>query len=282
MRVLLVIKGEPDYQSDTVMHGLYSLLGDKLTHTSEYRLMYKNLTTPDELLTTSGRGFTIWGNLPEYLNDNSDIPEKIKNKYFDYIIYGSVRRCTDYYELASLYYPSNRIIMIDGEDDTHIISDIKNPLFKRELENERHGVFPISFAIPEDKIVKEVPVKIKELADYKPSNPGTGYIYNSEAEYYKNYQDATYAITHKKGGWDCMRHYEILANGCIPYFTDLNKCPSLTMANFPKDLILRSNNLYSSNVSEIDDILSSLLKYTKTHHRTIDLAKYILDKIKTL
>lgn len=280
MKVLLVIKGEPDYQSDAVMHGLYSLLGTDLTHTSEYKLMYKPLTTPEELLATSGRGFTMWGNLPDYLNDNSDIPEKIKNRYFDYIIYGSVRRCVDYYDIASLYYPKDRIILIDGEDDTHVILGTGNLLFKRELTQSYDDVYPISFAIPEVKIVTQVPEKIKTIADYKPSSPGSGYVYNSEAEYYKNYQDATYALTHKKSGWDCMRHYEILANGCIPYFPDLKDCPELTMTNFPKELVLRSNELYLIDTPEQHEIAHKLLEHTKTHHRTIDLAKYIIDTIK--
>ena len=33
-----------------------------------------------------------------------------------------------------------------------------------------------------------------------------------------------------------MRHYEIMSNGCIPYFIDIESCPKLTMFNFPKDL----------------------------------------------
>ena len=45
--------------------------------------------------------------------------------------------------------------------------------------------------------------------------PGRGetYIYQTEPEYYENYQRAYFALTCKKGGWDCMRHYEILASG---------------------------------------------------------------------
>jgi hypothetical protein len=282
MKVLLIIKGEPDYQSDAVMHGLYSLLGDNLTHTSEYKLMYKTLTTPEELLATSGRGFTMWGNLPEYLNDNSDIPKKIENRYYDYIVYGSVRRCIDYYDIVNLYYPKDRIILIDGEDDTHIVQGTGNHMFKRELIEHHDNVFPISFAIPEEKIVKSVSLKTKLIADYKPSSPGSGYVFNSEEEYYKNYQTATYALTHKKSGWDCMRHYEILANGCIPYFTDLKDCPGLTMTNFPKELILRSNELFDVNTDEHFEITNKLLEHTKTHHRTIDLAKYIIDTVKNI
>jgi hypothetical protein len=80
MKVLFISRCEPDYQCDAVFHGLYRLLGSKFTHTGTYDLMYKTKTTSENLLSTSGRGFTMWGNLEEYLNDNSDIERKIANK----------------------------------------------------------------------------------------------------------------------------------------------------------------------------------------------------------
>ena len=282
MKVLYVLKGEPDYMCDVVMHGLYNLLGADLTHTAEYPLMYKPLTTPEELLATYGKGFTMWGNLPEYLNDNSDIATKIENKYFDYIIYGSTRRCLDYYDIATLHYPKDRIILIDGEDDTYVIEGTGNPLFKRELTQAHDKVFPISFAIPEEKITKEISEKKHILSKYRPMVTGSGYIFNSEEDYYRDYQESLYGVTHKKSGWDCMRHYEILGNGCIPLFQDLQNCPELTMTNFPKDLILRSNELFDVDSDERLEILDKLFNYTKTHLRTIDVAKYILNTIKKI
>jgi hypothetical protein len=51
----------------------------------------------------------------------------------------------------------------------------------------------------------------------KPQNE----FYNTEEEYYNEYKKSYFAITTKKCGWDCMRHYEILANGCIPYFLNI-------------------------------------------------------------
>jgi len=279
MKVLFVTKGEPDYQNDCVLHGLYSLLGKDLTHTSDYDLMYKQKTTPETLLNTYGRGFTIWGNLPEYLNDNTDIPAKIKKRYFDLIIYGSVRRCVDYYDIAKDHYKKNEIILIDGEDDTYVIDSLGHPLFKRELVNNYENAFPISFAIPEEKIVKSSVEKKKKIADYTPKVSGSGYMYTSEAEYYKNYQEALYGLTHKKSGWDCMRHYEILGNCCIPYFPDIAGCPELTMKNFPKDLVKRGNELFETESDEQQEILQSLFEYTKNNLTTLHLAKYIINKI---
>lgn len=83
---------------------------------------------------------------------------------------------------------------------------------------------PITFSIPKDKIVLSIPLKTKNCSDLIPGKIET-YIYQNEEDYYKEYQSSLFAITTKKGGWDCLRHYEIMANGCIPYFPNIEQCP---------------------------------------------------------
>uniref|UniRef100_A0A7S1M9D5 Uncharacterized protein n=1 Tax=Neobodo designis TaxID=312471 RepID=A0A7S1M9D5_NEODS len=46
-----------------------------------------------------------------------------------------------------------------------------------------------------------------------------------------------FAFTHKRGGWDCMRHTEIFAAGTIPYFADIHMCGKYCLALLPKDLL---------------------------------------------
>ena len=41
-----------------------------------------------------------------------------------------------------------------------------------------------------------------------------------------------------KGGWDCLRHYEILMNGCIPLFLDIKNCPKDTISTLPKKKLI--------------------------------------------
>ena len=103
------------------------------------------------------------------------------------------------------------------------------------------------------------------------------YIYNNETDYYNEYKQSFFAITKKKGGWDCMRHYEILANGTIPYFLNIEACPPNTMALLPKDLIMEGNLLYDKlkNKDEVlqeekDECWQNLL----THKMTILLARF--------
>lgn len=97
-------------------------------------------------------------------------------------------------------------------------------------------VYPISFSIPLSKIVDSIPLKTRLLAHIIPGNMNT-YIYSTKHDYYKGYQESWFALTCKKAGWDCMRHYEIIANGCIPLFLNLPHCPPNTMTTFPKELI---------------------------------------------
>lgn len=65
---------------------------------------------------------------------------------------------------------------------------------------------PITFSIAEQKIVNIIPKKTKILSSLIPGDIST-YIYNTEEEYYKEYQQSYFATTTKKSGWDCMRHY---------------------------------------------------------------------------
>ena len=94
----------------------------------------------------------------------------------------------------------------------------KGLFFKRELNISQSNVHPISFAIPKSKIKKSIQQKKNFLLS--PLIPGKlkTYIYEDEENYNTMYQNSIFALTYKKAGWDCFRHYEILMNGCIPFF----------------------------------------------------------------
>lgn len=134
-------------------------------------------------------------------------------------------------------------------------------------------IYPISFSIPESKIVETIPEKRKRLAHIVPGDTST-YIFTDEASYYKDYQSAVFGRTCKKSGWDCMRHYEILANGCIPLFTDLDRCPPETMTHFPKELVLAA---MKSDTPE--DYIPKLLAHTRRHLTCRAMAQYVFDTV---
>jgi hypothetical protein len=151
-------------------------------------------------------------------------------------------------------------------------------------------ISPISFSIPEEKLCAFENVytcKTKMLSNLIPGDTST-YIYNTEEEYYNEYKISYFATTVKKAGWDCMRHYEILANGCIPYFIDIEQCPPHTMHLCPKQLFIEAKVLYNRfKIKDIDclteddkkkyyALLRQLYDYTKDHLTTYKMAKYVL------
>jgi hypothetical protein len=131
----------------------------------------------------------------------------------------------------------------------------------------------MSFSIPESKIVDTVPPKTKTFAHIVPGDLST-YIFREEDAYRQDYQTAVFGKTWKKGGWDCLRHYEILANGCIPHFDRLNECPTNTMTHFPKEIVAKAM------VSETPkDYIPELLEYTRKHLTCRAMAQYVLTTI---
>jgi hypothetical protein len=154
-------------------------------------------------------------------------------------------------------------------------------------------VYPIIFSIPKNKIT-EIHNCIEKTQFTSSLIPGDikTYIYNTEKEYYENYQKSFFAITTKKAGWDCLRHYEILANCCIPYFINIEECPIDTLSLFPKEIILESNNFYKKMIEKYSEpkltdnekeeyniLLNRLMLYTNEKLTTTSIVKYILNKI---
>jgi len=139
-------------------------------------------------------------------------------------------------------------------------------------------IYPISFSIPENKIIKDITLKEKTLATNIPGDAST-YIFNDEDEYYKDYQKSIVGITQKKGGWDCLRHYQILANGCIPYFVGLEECPAKILTHFPKKEILNAMTELKNNTLNYTLVINKLLDYTRKYLTTKAMAQYVLSTI---
>ena len=118
-------------------------------------------------------------------------------------------------------------------------------------------------------------------------DPDRGYSFDTEKDYYHEYGTSLFAYTYHKGGWDSMRHYEILANGGIPYFLELKQCPPYTMTRLPKELIHNvmhapgvintgKVDLRRANMSCLLDVRRKLFDYSRFNLSTIALARYFL------
>jgi hypothetical protein len=95
------------------------------------------------------------------------------------------------------------------------------------------SLLPIAFSIPEEKIGTIQPAKDKLFARHvvdpevaRRLGSPRSYVFNAEQEYYRDLRLSRFAITTRRAGWDCLRHYEIAANGCVPCFRDLDQKPA--------------------------------------------------------
>ena len=117
--------------------------------------------------------------------------------------------------------------------DTPCVGDICAVRYKGDLV-----AWPIGFSLPAQNFKWSQSWKSKDFADQIPSNgqtyrntEGSGVrgTNNPDESYFHDYQHSFYCVTRKKMGWDCLRHYEILASGCVPYMVDIARLPANTM-----------------------------------------------------
>lgn len=96
-----------------------------------------------------------------------------------------------------------------------------------------------------------------------------------------------------------MRHIEIMASGCVPYFIDLERIPKHTMQFYPKDHFLRAKNIegvahngpfldpnsFSVDIEKINfaeyyDVANQILEHSRRHLTTRAMAEYVLKTVK--
>jgi hypothetical protein len=291
---------DQDYLSDCTLHGLRALFGNTVVDSPRQDYMYKEEfgTGKRNLQELYGRGFTIFATLPEDDDiDRTDIEHKIKSNFFDLIFISGVARGTPYFREIFENYSTDKIIILDGEDYAHITTlngnlgynVNKGTLFKRELIYEDSHIYPISFSFPKEKIQKlnnKSRVLSNNLPNWDMSNGIRDYIHELESTYYADYNESLFGKTSKKGGWDCMRHYEILGCRAIPWFVDIKECPSRICTTLPKHLFIEVLNLIDQHGMDWfshagwdryleleNNIHQHFLKYCTTEETT----KYILD-----
>lgn len=311
-----------DYQADMVYHGLFSIKDDLDWVMPTYPMwhMHEQAKNRDDFNQIWGKGFTMYGNLSEEI-DLPDNADAINATHIIVPVHHTLATSphTITKQLMNLLFlcKDAKIAVVDGWDRT----DIDGPLlgycrangikyFKRECTFTDETVKPISFAFPREKArgCRYLERKKNDIAPLIPVNQSidpsymSTYIYDDEDSYYKMYEDSAFALTSKKGGWDTLRHYEIIANGCLPIFVDIDNCPEYTLWNFPKHLCkevlrLQGFNLnikgqgfkrvrYLENCSYIDKnnpgyISDRQLIEEKYHDLQFEMFHYLLEKLTT-
>mmetsp|Transcript_17263 Transcript_17263/g.39784 ORF Transcript_17263/g.39784 Transcript_17263/m.39784 type:complete len:650 (+) Transcript_17263:88-2037(+) len=165
-------------------------------------------------------------------------------------------------------------------------------------------IHPISIGIPEGAVVGCIPRKFSDFAeqplrDGPRGSAGVPYEFGplEEHEYRRSYQTARFALTKRKAGWDCMRHYEILAAGAVPLFLGIEAAPRGSLGLLPRKMLQEALALPGLEMCSLGDgsvgldnstfdedayisLAYRLLDFTKRHLTTAAIARYVLDTVR--
>ena len=189
--------------------------------------------------------------------------------------------------IPTTYFYANQSLLKISEIDNLIDVTLLTHEEVNKLSINNTRILPLSFSVPDEFVVSEIPKKETLLAHLIPGDNST-YIFNKhqEKEYNEMYQKSRFAITKMKGGWDCLRHYEILMNGCIPLFEKLKDCPPSTMTTYPKELNDEAYQLYDSWVendeciTKYNILCAKYLEHTRGYCTTSSVSDLFLKNMR--
>jgi|688.fasta_scaffold114375_1 hypothetical protein len=288
MKILIIPSNSSDYLQDSVYLGMKDLYGKDVESTSHCHYLYRGSHFNKHHYW--GYGFTYTNILDPSLNNAPhDILEKIRDKYYDLIIYSFVSRNSAMLDEVMEVTDGKNVILINGEDEDWRFEHYNEKViyFKRELVKPEHkNILPINYAIHRSKIFEGDTIKTQEISNSIPSVDNctnissSKFIFENEEDYYNDYRISKYGITKKKGGWDSMRHYEIMANKCIPLFENLSECPEYTLTNLPKKLLIEIQNKYPNiSESEYKEYSEMLYNFTIENLTTDKMCKNLLNRL---
>ena len=268
MKILFITIKSPNQQGDyfelAILNGLKKVLGNNVVDYPKKNVIYGDFSeVKKEAL--HGRGFTL---LRTPFRD--DINRDIENQKFDAVIYGDGHMYGEKFFIEKYdKLANNNVWIVDGHDlygkapkkakylDEEIISNQFDYSFKGAVVYEDPKVFPTNLGVPEEVILPiDLEKKTKMYQNTYPKysffeNPtdlGGGsshYKYESEEEYYKDLSQSWFGLSSRRGSWDSLRNYEIIASGSLLIYRDyLNKPISCGPLNVPCLSYSTKNELY--------------------------------------
>jgi hypothetical protein len=253
-QVLFLTEDREDYLADGLLHGLSQCAELAVVDHPRKTVLYRDGQRSGPL-GVRGHGFTLYGLLEERDVERSFVPQRLEQGAFDLVVLGQVwRQWGQLLDLAP-WLQTVPVVLLDGDDDSRLffrsgtrlrrygwqpfpIRSRRCLYLKREWRGQgralgRPRVAATSFAIPASKIRAADPAtKTQDFATHC-VDPEVGralglpsaYAFTSEEAYYDDLNRSRFAITTRRGGWDCLRHYEIAAAGAVPCFRNLEAKP---------------------------------------------------------
>ena len=274
MRLVYITTEDPnsqgDYQEVSMLHGLREALGDDCIDFPRKKIMYGDFSeSPKNEL--HGWGFSL-------LTEPIAEVENRELKDIDFVLYGVTNAYGVKNNPVIDRLAKHGVWYLDGHDHRNIT---RTPCFKRELYRfgqleKEQNVFPTGFGIPEHRIMPlEFDNKTQMIRKTAPPYSYFGpqilgpaarqlYVFTEEQDYYEDMRRSFFGLTCMKGGWDSLRHYEILASGACLLFRDYDKKPKSCS---PQELPCFS---YSS-MAELEELFNRLVVNGKPTQEYIEM-----------
>ena len=269
--------GSPDRaQGDCIENGMLIGLRKLLKHDCvEYprkKILYGDFSSVKKSA-LHGAGFSI------YHEPMEDIPPEhrdLADKKFDVILYGTAY-AWGMQDIPALEKKCKLKFYIDGHDlygtatrgkyiyyrGEKLIGNQVTPAFKGQIIQEEPDLYPIGVGIPESRIL---PIDLSKkcqliqkayprFANFEPVQEENRqhHIFTDEEMYYEDMAKSWFGLSCKRGGFDAIRHYEIIAAGAVLLYRDYDKKPRLCS---PVDL----PTIGYSSPEELKSVMNRLLK----------------------
>lgn len=142
-KILYFTSPAPDYLADSLLHGLRSLLGSSVVDYPKCDILYRG-SGIDLHGTVHGKGFTCYGLLDDIPVNRYDVMGKVKNGYYDLVIFSSIHRQFGFFIQLLPWLDSKKTIVIDGEDHPALFPYHGNYWRLSEFRNlpSPHTTFP--------------------------------------------------------------------------------------------------------------------------------------------
>ena len=213
--------------------GRLIIVCDKLRHHWEHKYMeFFQKWSPVLIQNTLEHDCALMYDCPALIHSNSTLCWVVS--------FLSEKKTHRYIPMTGFYGGQNLREIENGDQVFHVNPMTRDAVFALKVMCEHRDIEGLPYSIPNELIVGSEPVDKKYVVSPLVPGDSTDYSFGlgQESEYYDMYKSSRFALTQKKGGWDCLRHYEIMANGAIPIFDSIKQCPPDTMVTFPKSLLV--------------------------------------------
>lgn len=252
MKILFITTKNNHYQGDyfelTILNGLREILGNNCVDYPRKDIAYHDFSKIKKK-NLHGQGFTL---LNRAIDDIANRNQVFEDNEFDFVLYGCGHAYGEDVFVDDIdAYAKYGSWVLDGHDlygdapqknvynSEEIISNQYPFSFKREMVFNEKNIYPSGFGIPEH-LIKPLDFKCKNQVFQKtypkysffenPTDLGGNknhHLFTNEDDYFSDLSKSWFGLSCKKGGWDSLRNYEIIASGTLLLYRDYKNKPKL-------------------------------------------------------